>query len=56
MDKTVVLYNTESETIESVFRGHSKKITSVILHQNHESIVSGSMDSQVISKDLFTLM
>uniref|UniRef100_A0A914BXV8 Pre-mRNA-processing factor 19 n=1 Tax=Acrobeloides nanus TaxID=290746 RepID=A0A914BXV8_9BILA len=47
MDKTVILYNSESETIETVFKGHQKKITSVILHPNQETVVSGSMDSQV---------
>ncbi|KAI1729146.1 WD domain, g-beta repeat domain-containing protein [Ditylenchus destructor] len=46
-DKTVCLFDMTNETIDSTFKGHSKRITSVILHPNQKVIVSGSQDSQV---------
>lgn len=47
MDKTAVLFNITNETIESTFKGHQKKITSVILHPNCETIISASQDTTV---------
>lgn len=47
VDKTVVLFNRETETIENTFKGHQKRISAVILHPNNETYVSGSHDNQV---------
>lgn len=47
VDKTVCLFDMTNETINSTFKGHTKRITSVILHPNQKVIVSGSQDSQV---------
>jgi pre-mRNA-processing factor 19 len=47
VDKTAVLFNLESGTVEATLKGHQKKITSVVLHPNLETIASASADSQV---------
>lgn len=47
MDKNLVLFNTETETIEGIFKGHVKKISAVILHPNKDSIISSSFDTQI---------
>ncbi|KAL3090992.1 hypothetical protein niasHT_013179 [Heterodera trifolii] len=47
MDKTIVLFDSETETIKNTFKGHQKRISAVRLHPNLQTIVSGSFDSQI---------
>ncbi|KAI6183390.1 Pre-mRNA-processing factor 19 [Aphelenchoides bicaudatus] len=47
VDKTLVLYNLESEEIESTFKGHRKPITACILHTDQKTVISSSSDSQI---------
>lgn len=47
MDKTVVLFNADTETIECTFKGHQKRVNAVVLHPSIDICVSGSQDSQV---------
>jgi pre-mRNA-processing factor 19 len=46
-DKKVVLYNIDSDTVESTFVGHRKKISSVLLLPETEILISGSHDSHI---------
>lgn len=46
-DKKVVLYNLENDTVEATFVGHRKKVSSVLLLPNMETVLSGSFDSHV---------
>ncbi|KAH7695786.1 nuclear matrix protein SNEV, partial [Aphelenchoides avenae] len=47
VDKTVVMFNLDTETVESTFKGHQKKVTSVVLHPNKEIVASAAADAQV---------
>jgi len=47
VDKNVVLFNIKTETIERTFKGHSKRITSVVLHTDQTKFISGAQDSQI---------
>ena len=47
VDKKVVLYNLDSDTIESTFIGHRKKVSAVMLLPNTDVVVSGSFDNHV---------
>jgi pre-mRNA-processing factor 19 len=46
-DKKVVLYNVDSDTVESTFVGHRKKISSVLLLPDGDVVISGSHDSHM---------
>ncbi|MFH4980090.1 hypothetical protein AB6A40_006799 [Gnathostoma spinigerum] len=46
-DRTVVLFNIDSETVKATFKGHQKKISAVILHPTEEICLSSSHDGQV---------
>ncbi|CAI4230643.1 unnamed protein product [Auanema sp. JU1783] len=47
VDKKVIMFNINKETVENEFIGHTKKITSVILHPNGNNAVSASSDATV---------
>ncbi|VDK65667.1 unnamed protein product [Onchocerca ochengi] len=47
IDKGVVLFNSETETVTATFKGHQKKISAVILHPTKEICLSSSSDGQV---------
>ncbi|KAI6232707.1 Pre-mRNA-processing factor 19 [Aphelenchoides fujianensis] len=47
VDKTLALFNLDSEEIEATFKGHRKQITSCILHPNLDTVISASADSTV---------
>ncbi|KAI3410056.1 hypothetical protein GPALN_006420 [Globodera pallida] len=47
MDKTIVLFDSVTETIKNTYKGHQKRISAVRLHPNLQTIVSGSFDSQI---------
>ncbi len=47
VDKHVVVYNHAEERILSTFKGHSKKITGVILHPSSNAAISSSLDATV---------
>ena len=49
VDKKVVLYNIESDTVETTFVGHRKKISSVLLLPDADVVISGSFDNHVSS-------
>lgn len=46
-DRGVVLFNIETETVVTTFKGHQKKISAVILLPNKETCLSASADGQV---------
>lgn len=46
-DKTIVLFNSQTETIENTFKGHLKRINAIRLHPNLQTIVSASQDCQI---------
>nr|CAD2184215.1 unnamed protein product [Meloidogyne enterolobii] len=47
IDKTVVLFNSQTETVENVFKGNQKRVNAIRLHPNLETIVSGGQDSKI---------
>lgn len=47
VDKTLALFNLDSEEIESTFKGHRKQITSCILHPDKKTVISSSSDTQI---------
>lgn len=47
VDKHVVVYNHVEERILSTFKGHTKKITGVILHPTSNAAISSSLDATV---------
>uniref|UniRef100_A0A915P8E1 Pre-mRNA-processing factor 19 n=2 Tax=Meloidogyne TaxID=189290 RepID=A0A915P8E1_9BILA len=49
IDKTVVLFNSQTETVENVFKGNQKRVNAIRLHPNLETIVSGGQDSKAIT-------
>lgn len=53
-DKTVVLFNSETETVQTTFKGHQKKIAAVILHPTEQISLSASHDSQVFGLTCFS--
>ncbi|CAJ0922919.1 unnamed protein product, partial [Mesorhabditis belari] len=46
-DKNVVLFDLEKEQEVTSWKGHSKKISSVILHPNKKTVISAAYDAQV---------
>jgi len=46
-DKKVVLYSLDNDTVEATFVGHRKKVSSVLLLPNLETVISGSFDSHI---------
>ena len=46
-DKTVVVFNNQTEQILSTFKGHTKKINQVIYHPDEDVVVSASVDSSI---------
>ncbi|KAI6224956.1 Pre-mRNA-processing factor 19 [Aphelenchoides besseyi] len=47
VDKTLQLFNLDSEELEATFKGHRKAVTSCVFHPNLETVISGSNDSTV---------
>lgn len=47
VDKTLALFNLDSEEIESTFKGHRKPITACILHPDQKTVISSSSDTQI---------
>ncbi|KAL7078803.1 hypothetical protein ACQ4LE_002456 [Meloidogyne hapla] len=47
LDKTVVLFNSQTETVENVFKGNQKRVNAIRLHPNLQTIVSGGQDSKI---------
>lgn len=47
VDKQAIVYNHSEDKIVSVFKGHTKKISSVILHPSSDVVLSSSLDSTV---------
>ncbi len=46
-DKNVVVFNKETEQIVATFKGHQKKVTSVIYHPTEDVVISSSPDSTI---------
>lgn len=46
-DKQVVLFDSDKETIVKTFKGHTKKVSSVLFHPTADVALSGSADSTV---------
>ncbi|KAK4337169.1 hypothetical protein RND71_043485 [Anisodus tanguticus] len=46
-DKTAVVFNKETEQIVATFKGHTKKVSSVIYHPNEKSIITASSDTTI---------
>jgi pre-mRNA-processing factor 19 len=47
LDKAVVLFNTDTETVENVFKGNQKRVNAIRLHPNLKTIVAGGQDSKI---------
>jgi pre-mRNA-processing factor 19 len=47
VDKTLAIFNLDSEEIESTFKGHRKQINSCILHPDGKTVISASLDTQI---------
>lgn len=46
-DKMAVVFNNSTEQIVATFKGHSKKVTSVIYHPEEDTVITASADSTV---------
>ncbi|OXA62747.1 pre-mRNA-processing factor 19 [Folsomia candida] len=46
-DKIVTVFNKESEQVVASMKGHSKKVISVLCHQDETSVLSGSLDCTI---------
>ncbi|OAF68865.1 hypothetical protein A3Q56_03400 [Intoshia linei] len=46
-DKNVIVFDNKEESIISNFKGHTKKITNVIYHNNEANVVSASLDGRI---------
>lgn len=47
VDKTLALFNLDSEEIEATFKGHKKPITACIIHPQKDVYISSSQDATV---------
>lgn len=47
VDKTLALYNLDSEEVEATFKGHKKPITACIIHPSQQTFISASQDATV---------
>lgn len=46
-DKTAVVFNKATEQIVATFKGHTKKVTSVIYHPDEDVVITSSADSTI---------
>lgn len=47
VDKTLAIFNLDTEVIESSFKGHKRPITACILHPDGKTAISASQDATV---------